>query len=161
MNLSSREEGRTSESPEFLVPTLKLTARTASCLRWLDCIDDLTPIHCHTPRRRFSQSAYLFLSVSLDPQTQNLSEGPGVRLGCAKHGEWSAFRHRVGNWSGPRALGTWTGGGCAPCGGRGYISRAVFVAGPNKHNALLIIACADGTQNLTHCLRFIPSVRTL
>jgi len=37
-----------------------------------------------------------------------------------------------------------------------YISRIVFfvypyvfVAGPNKHDALLIIACADGTRNST------------
>ena len=46
--------------------------------------------------------------------------------------------------------------GCAPCGGWGYISGIVFfmypyvfVAGPNKHDALLIIACADGTRNST------------
>jgi len=63
----------------------------------------------------------------------------------------------VGNWSGPRALGAWTGRGlCAPCGGRGYISGIVFfmypyvfVADHNKHDALLIIACADGTRNST------------
>ena len=43
-----------------------------------------------------------------------------------------------------------------PLGARGYISRTVLfvypyvcVAGPNKHNALLIIACADGTRNST------------
>jgi len=46
--------------------------------------------------------------------------------------------------------------GCAPWGARGYISGIiffmypyVFVAGPNKHGALLIIACADGTRNST------------
>ena len=46
--------------------------------------------------------------------------------------------------------------GCALCGGRGYIRWTVFfvypyvfVAGPNKHDTLLIIACADGTRNST------------
>jgi len=44
-----------------------------------------------------------------------------------------------------------------PLVGWGYISGIVFfmypyvfVAGPNKHDALLIIACADGTRNSTH-----------
>jgi len=46
--------------------------------------------------------------------------------------------------------------GCALCGGRGYIRWTVFfmypyvfVAGPNKHDTLLIIACANGTRNST------------
>jgi len=63
---------------------------------------------------------------------------------------------RVGNWSGPRALGAWTSRGLCPLGARGDISGTVFfmypyvfVAGPNKYDALLIIACADGTRNST------------
>jgi len=78
----------------------------------------------------------------------------------------------VGNWSGPRALGAWTGRGLCPFRGRGHISGTVFfmypyvfVAGLNKHDACSL-SHVPMEREIRHLSTYniwtdLPIVRTL
>jgi len=61
---------------------------------------------------------------------------------------------RVGNWSGPRALGAWPGRGLCPLRGRGYISGTVFFMYPH-------VFVAGPTNTILCSLSYVPMEREI
>jgi len=102
-----------------------------------------------TFRRRYITSGDI-CGVQAIPRTREC-----IAKGCYCR-DWIARAKAQRGVSEFGALDSWSSRGRCSRDPRGYISGGValmypyvFVAGPNKHDALLIIPCANGTRNST------------